>query len=149
MIDGVQIVHLRKIPDDRGKIMHIMKTSDEGFEQFGEVYCSTVYPGVIKGWHIHSKMTLNYTVIVGMIKFVLYDDRETSQTRGELQEIYMGEENYVRVTVPPKIWNGFMGIGTKESFVINLTDLPHDPNEISRVDSFDPSIPYTWKVMDR
>ncbi len=149
MINGVKIVSLRKFPDDRGKIMHIMKFTDEAFEKFGEVYCSTVYPGVIKGWHIHSKMTLNYAVIIGMIKFVLYDDRIDSPTRGELQEIYLGEENYVRVTVPPKIWNGFMGIGTRESFVINLTDLSHDPNEINRMDPFDHSIPYTWKVIDR
>jgi dTDP-4-dehydrorhamnose 3,5-epimerase len=148
-IHGVLIEPLKKIPDDRGRIMHIMKSTDSVFEKFGEVYCSTVYPGVVKGWHIHERMTLNYVVLKGMIKFVLYDDREDSPTKGIIQEIYMGDHNYVRVTVPPKIWNGFMGLGNEEALVINVTDIPHDPNEIRRQDPHKGSINYSWAVKDR
>ena len=127
MINGVIVTPLRRIPDDRGKIMHIMKSSDQDFHSFGEVYCSTVYPGVVKGWHLHKEMTLNYVVLKGKIKFVLYDGRKDSSTYGETQEIYIGEDNYVRVTVPPFVWNGFMGLGLEEAFVINFTDIPHSP----------------------
>jgi len=150
MIEGVIIKKLKKIPDDRGKILHIMKSTDEEFKKFGEVYCSTIYPNVVKGWHIHTKMTLNYVVLKGMIKFVLYDDRKNSSTYKKIHEVYMGDNNYVRVTVPPGVWNGFMGIGTKESFVVNFTDIPHDPSEIHRMDPHENTkIEYDWSVKDR
>jgi dTDP-4-dehydrorhamnose 3,5-epimerase len=148
-IDGVLITELRKICDDRGRVMHIVKAAEGGTVALGEVYCSTVYPGVVKGWHIHDRMTLNYVVLKGMIKFVCYDDREGSDTRGAIQEIVMGDHNYVRVTVPPRVWNGFMGLGTDEALVVNLTDIPHDPNEIHRCDPHTSPIPYQWAVSDR
>lgn len=150
MIEGVQITPRRIIPDDRGKIMHIMKSSDGQFTTFGEVYCSTVYPGIVKGWHMHKKMTLNYVVLKGNIKFVLYDDRPESSTYQELQEIVIGENQYVMVTVPPNVWNGFKGIGNEEAFVINFTDIPHDPDEIIRMDPHkNDLINYDWAVKDR
>lgn len=149
MIHGVTITPLKRIPDDRGSIMHILKASEPGFTTFGEVYCSTVYPGVIKGWHLHLRMTLNYVVIRGSIKFVLFDARPDSPTHGEVQEIVMGERNYVRVGVPPGVWNGFQGLGAEEAFVINVTDLPHDPAEIQRADPFTPQIPYSWQLKHR
>ena len=126
MINGVIITPLKRIPDDRGKIMHIMKNTDADFNTFGEVYCSTIYPGVVKGWHLHKLMTLNYVVLKGKIKFVLFDPRKDSTTYNQIQEIYLGEENYLRVTVPPNVWNGFMGIGMEEAFVVNFTDIPHE-----------------------
>ncbi len=150
MIQGVEITPRKVIPDDRGKIMHIMKSSDIQFNAFGEVYCSTVYPGVIKGWHLHKKMTLNYIVIKGNIKFVLYDDRSDSATYQQIQEIIIGENQYVMVTVPPYIWNGFKCIGTEEAFVINFTDIPHDTEEIVRMDPHkNEIIKYDWTVKDR
>lgn len=79
MIDGVKITPLLQIHDERGSVMHMLKSTDSAFEQFGEIYFSGVYPDVVKAWHIHSKMTLNYAVPVGKIKFVLYDDRKTAR----------------------------------------------------------------------
>ena len=103
MIDGVIITPLRQIPDERGKIMHMLRSDAPHFQQFGEIYFSCIYPGAIKAWHIHKVMTLNYAVVHGMIKFVLHDDRPDSPTRGETQEIFMGEQNYCLVTVPPMV----------------------------------------------
>ena len=122
MIEGVIVKELGRIPDDRGKILHIMKSSDEEYNKFGEVYCSTVYPGIVKGWHLHKEMTLNYVVLKGKIKFVLYDSRKESPTFGETQVVYIGDENYVRVTVPPYVWNGFMGVGLDEGFIVDPYD---------------------------
>jgi dTDP-4-dehydrorhamnose 3,5-epimerase len=150
MINGIKITQRRIIPDDRGKIMHIMKSSDELYNAFGEVYCSTVYPGVVKGWHLHKKMTLNYVVLKGNIKFVLFDPRTESSTYGNIQEIIIGENQYVMVTVPPNIWNGFKGIGLEEAFVINFTDIPHDSEEIIRMDPHNNGIiNYNWETIDR
>ena len=147
MIHGVTVKSLRRIPDERGYIMPMLRADDTDFEQFGEIYFSTVYPGVIKAWHLHSKMTLNYAVVVGMIKLVLHDDRENSPTRGKTQELFIGEENYQLVKIPPYVWNGFKGIGTRMAILANCATLAHDPEEIIRKSPFDPTIPYDWDVM--
>lgn len=150
MIEGVKVFPLKRIPDDRGKILHILKSSDEMFTTFGEVYCSTIYPGIVKAWHWHKEMMLNYVVIKGMIKFVLYDDRLNSPTYREFQEFYLGDENYARITVPPQVWNGFQCIGQTEAYVINITDIPHDPNEIKRLDpNNNEIISYDWIIKNR
>lgn len=149
MISGVQITPLRQIPDERGKIMHMLKAEDAHFQSFGEIYFSCVFPGAIKGWHIHTKMTLNYAVPHGDIKFVLYDDREGSPTKGEVAEIFMGQANYCLVTVPPLVWNGFKGIGTEMAVVANCSSISHDPEEIKRMDPFDKRIPYDWEIKHR
>lgn len=146
MIDGVVITPLRQIPDERGKIMHMLRADDPQFERFGEIYFSMVYPGVIKGWHLHQKMTLNYAVVVGMIKLVLYDPRPSSPTKGEVQEIFLGEQNYVRVKIPPGIYNGFKGVGATPALVANCATIPHDPAEIQRLDPFSKEIPYNWDL---
>jgi dTDP-4-dehydrorhamnose 3,5-epimerase len=145
-IDGVTVTPLRQIPDERGKIMHMLRSDAPHFKGFGEVYFSCVHPGAIKAWHIHSEMTLNYAVPWGMIKFVLYDDREDSPTKGVLQELFLGESNYSLVTVPPGVWNGFKGIADKMAIVANCTDIAHRPDEISRMDPFTDKIPYNWEL---
>ena len=146
MIEGVLIKPLRQIPDERGKIMHMLRADDPHFEKFGEIYFSIVYPEVIKGWHLHTKMTLNYAVVSGMIKLVLYDAREESPTKGELQELYIGEDNYALVRIPSGIYNGFKGIGVEPAIVANCSDIPHNPEEIQRVDPFSKDIPYDWDL---
>jgi len=147
MINGIKIKPLKKISDERGTIYHMMRVDDPDFERFGEVYFSTVYPGVVKGWHLHTKMTLNYAVISGMIKLVLYDDRKKSSTQGELMELFIGEDNYCLVVIPPGVWNGFKGIGTKTAIVANCSTIPHDPKEIKRMDPFkNKIINYDWTI---
>lgn len=146
MIAGVLIHPLRQIPDERGKIMHMLRCDDPHFERFGEIYFSVIYPGAIKAWHLHTEMALNYAVMAGRIKLVLYDGREGSATRGEVQEIFMGEDNYVLVRVPPLVHNGFKGVGTERAIVANCATIPHDPGEIRRIDPFTPDIPYDWAL---
>lgn len=149
MIDGVIITPLKQILDERGKVMHMLKATDPVFSSFGEIYFSCIYPNVVKAWHIHREMTLNYAVPHGRIKFVLFDDRNNSSTRGEIQEIYLGPDNYCLVTVPPMIWNGFKGIGSEMALVANCASIPHDPSEIERSDPNDGSIPYHWDLINR
>ena len=149
MIDGVIITPLKQIPDERGKVMHMLRKSDPHFKEFGEVYFSTIFPGVIKGWHLHSRMIINYAVVFGRIKLVCFDAREKSATKNEVQEIFVGPDNYNLVTVPPGVWNGFKGCGTTESIVCNCSSIVHDPNEITRLDPFDKSIPYDWALKHR
>lgn len=146
MIDGVVITPLRQIGDERGKVMHMLRSDSPVFRGFGEIYFSQVHPGVVKAWHLHHEMTLNYAVVHGKIKFVLYDDRPASPTRGEVQEIFISPDNYVLVTVPPMIWNGFKGVGDESAIVANCATIPHRADEIERKDPLDSGIPYDWEV---
>jgi dTDP-4-dehydrorhamnose 3,5-epimerase len=146
MIDGVLIVPLARIADERGAVMHMLRRTDPHFIQFGEIYFSRIYPGVVKGWHKHQEMTLNYACIQGRIKLVLYDDRADSPTNGEVMEIFLGPENHSLVQIPPGVWNGFKGLGRETSIVANCATHPHDPSRSSRLDPFDNDIPYDWGI---
>jgi dTDP-4-dehydrorhamnose 3,5-epimerase len=145
-IDGLTVRPLRRIPDERGAVLHMLRRDDEGFEAFGEIYFSLVYPGVVKGWHRHHEMTLNYAVPVGMVKLVVFDDRPGSPTNGELVELHTGELDYALVTIPPMVWNGFKGEGTVPALVANCATIPHRPDEIDRLDPFSERIPYDWSL---
>jgi dTDP-4-dehydrorhamnose 3,5-epimerase len=145
-IAGLRVRALRRIPDERGAVLHMMREDSEGFEHFGEIYFSMVYPGAIKAWHLHRRMTLNYAVPVGNIKLVCFDDRVDSPTRGVFAEMFIGELDYVLVTVPPLVWNGFKGIGSTAALVANCATIPHDPQEIVRKDPFTADIHYDWGI---
>ena len=100
--------------------MEMMRADDPFFQKFGQSYVSVAYPGVVKGWHLHQRMVLNYAVPHGSIKMVLYDDRDGSRTKGEVQEIFLGEQNHVLVQVPARVWNGFSGVSRPGENVIRL-----------------------------
>lgn len=146
MIDGVAVHPLRQIPDERGKVMHMLRADAPHFDRFGEIYFSVVYPGAVKAWHLHQRMTLNYAVVQGSIKLVLYDERDGSSTRGQLMELFVGEANYCLVTVPAGVWNGFKGIGGAPAIVANCATHPHDPEEIVRMEPGSGKIPYSWDL---
>jgi dTDP-4-dehydrorhamnose 3,5-epimerase len=145
-IDGVRVTPLRVMRDARGAIMHMLRRDDAHFERFGEIYFSWVNPGVVKGWHLHRVMTLNYAVPVGSVRLVLYDARERSATCGQIDELVLGadDDTYALVRVPPGIWNGFLGLGATPSLVANCATEPHDPAEIERRPPRWVGIPYQW-----
>lgn len=146
MIDGVIVKKLRKIPDERGAIYHMLRSDDPDFIQFGEIYFSIAYPNVIKGWHEHTKQTQNYAVIDGMIKLVLFDNRKNSKTYKSLNELFIGDLNYSLVTIPTGIIMGYKCIGNKTSILANCSTHPHDPNEMINYDPFGDKIPYDWNI---
>jgi dTDP-4-dehydrorhamnose 3,5-epimerase len=146
MIDGVKVIPLRKIVDERGKIMHMLKATDPHFIRFGEIYFSTAWPGTVKAWHIHQTMTLNNAVLSGHAKLVMYDLRESSPTKGELMEVYLGEDNHCLVQIPPGVANGYKAYGNKEVILANCGTEPHDPDEILRLPPFTDKIPYDWAL---
>jgi len=147
IIDGVNIVSLRKIPDERGTIFHMLRSSDKHFDEFGEIYFSKIYKGAIKGWHIHSLLNLNYCCISGMIKLVLYDIRPQSSTNGNLMELFIGDDNYCLVQIPKGIVNGHKGI-TETALLASCPNIPHDrlpKDEMTRIDTKTTKIPYHWE----
>lgn len=149
MIDGVIIKSLKKIPDDRGTIMKMQESSDDEFKGFGEIYFSTIYPDVIKGWHLHEKAILNYCVLTGMVKIILYDNRENSKTKNEIMEIYIGDKNYCLVQIPAGVWNAFKCVGNKEAILADLITITHKDDKIKRMDPHNCFIKYDWNLKDR
>jgi dTDP-4-dehydrorhamnose 3,5-epimerase len=144
MIQDVKILDLKIISDDRGKIMHMIRADSPSFKKFGEIYFSTIYENVVKGWHLHLKSTLNYVCIRGKVKLVLFDDRKDSKTKNKYQEIILSPENYFLVSIPPNIWNGFKGLDSNESIIANCLDNPHDEKEMVRKDSSDEYFNFKW-----
>ncbi|MGE5577748.1 MAG: dTDP-4-dehydrorhamnose 3,5-epimerase family protein, partial [Syntrophothermus sp.] len=119
MIDGVKIKQLKVIPDERGRLMEMLRADDDIFQKFGQVYMTTAYPGVVKAWHYHKKQTDNFVVVKGMMKIVLYDSREGSPTKGEVNEFFMGEHRQILLQIPPLVYHGFKCISETEAMVIN------------------------------
>ena len=144
MIQGVIITQLKKIDDERGSVMHMLRNDSEIFSKFGEIYFSISYPKAIKAWHMHKDMILNYACIEGKLKLVLYDDRADSKTFGKIQELTLSTDDYFLVTVPPLIWNGFVNIGNNNSILANCSSVPYRNDEIIRKSPFDKQIPYIW-----
>ncbi len=150
MIDGVKIKKLRVIPDERGRLMEILRSDDDFFTQFGQVYMTTAYPGVVKAWHYHKVQSDNMAVIRGLMKIVLYDSRRESKTFGEVNEFFAGEHNPVLIHIPPLVFHGFKCISTEEAVVINVPTEAYryrEPDEY-RVDPHTKDIPYDWNRRD-
>lgn len=144
MIHDVKITTLKIISDNRGKVMHMLRRDSSIFKNFGEIYFSTIYTNLIKGWHLHKEATLNYACVKGKVKLVLFDDRDSSPTKGKLYELILSPENYFLVTVPPNIWNGFKGLDKSESIIANCLTLPHNEKEMVRKEPNDKKFNYNW-----
>lgn len=148
MIDGVKVKKLSVFADERGRLTEMLRADDDIFIKFGQMYMTTAYPGVIKGWHFHKHQTDNFAVAKGMIKLVLFDSRESSPTRGQINEFFLGDHSPMLVRIPNLVYHGFKCIGTEEAIVINCVTEPYnakDPDEV-RLDPFDKSIPYDWEL---
>ncbi len=151
MIEGVKIKYLKVIPDERGRLMEVLRANEELFEKFGQVYITTAYPGVIKAWHYHKKQTDNMAVVKGMAKVVLYDNRPSSPTYGEINEFFVGEHNPILIRIPPLVCHGFKCIGTEEVILLNIPTESYNqlcPDEF-RIEPHSREIPYSWERKDR
>jgi len=150
MIAGAQVKQLRVIPDERGRLMEMLRCDDPIFKKFGQVYMTTAYPGVVKAWHYHKKQWDHFVCVRGMMKVVLFDAREESPTRGAINEFFIGEHNPILVQIPPLVYHGFKCISDCEAIVINCpTEVydHHTPDEF-RAPAHGGDIPYDWTRKD-
>ncbi|MCK4422386.1 dTDP-4-dehydrorhamnose 3,5-epimerase family protein [candidate division WOR-3 bacterium] len=150
LIEGVRVKKLKVIPDERGRLIEILRNDDDIFIKFGQVYITTAYSGVTKAWHYHKHQTDNFTVIKGMAKVVLYDDRENSPTKGMINEFFIGEHNPMLVRIPENVYHGYKCISTEEAIILNIPTNTYnytDPDEY-RADPHTNNIPYNWKRKD-
>jgi dTDP-4-dehydrorhamnose 3,5-epimerase len=150
MIDGVVVKRLKVIPDERGRLMEILRADEEIFQGFGQVYMTTAYPGVVKGWHYHKLQSDNMAVVQGMMKIVLYDSRKGSKTGGEVNEFFAGVHNPILVHIPPLVFHGFKCVSPDEAIVVNTPTEAYnyrEPDEF-RIDPHSNEIPYDWNRKD-
>ncbi len=150
LIDGVSVKKLKVIPDERGRLMEILRSDDSSFTRFGQVYMTTGYSGVVKAWHYHKKQTDNFCVVHGMMKVVLYDSREESPTFGFVNEFFIGEHNPALITIPPFVYHGFKTISESEAVLINVPTELYDyaqPDE-HRIPPNSEEVPYNWERRD-
>lgn len=150
MIAGVAVKHLKLIPDERGRLMEILRCDEEVFARFGQVYMTTTYPQVVKAWHYHKKQDDFIVCVKGMLKLVLYDEREGSSTLGEINEFFVGEHNPLLVKVPKMVYHGWKCVSQEEAIVINVPTEAYDPKapDEYRLDPHNNNIPYRWARKD-
>ena len=143
-IEGIEITKLKIISDHRGSVMHMLRNDSKVFEKFGEIYFSTVTKNGIKAWHLHKEATLNYVCVKGVVKLVLFDDRDLSSTKGKYQEFILSPKNYFLITIPPNIWNGFKNLDNEESIIANCLNIPHNEKEMVRESHDSENFNFDW-----
>ena len=150
LIDGVETKELTVHADERGRLMEMLRSDDPFFAKFGQAYLTTAYPGAVKAWHYHQKQVDHFTCVRGMMKVVLYDDREGSPTRGTVNEFFIGEHNPMLVRIPAGVYHGFKCISEHEALIVNVpTEVYHyDQPDEYRIPAHDPKIPYDWARQD-
>lgn len=148
MIDGVITKKLKVVPDERGRLMEIMRSDDDSFEKFGQLYMTTNYPGAIKAWHYHAKQVDFVACVKGMIKLVMFDSRDESPTKGEINEFFIGDHNPMMVRIPNDVYHGWKCVSETESMVVNCPTELYDyksPDE-HRLPYDTETIPYNWDI---
>lgn len=148
MIRDVEVRKLNPHADERGCLTEILRSDDEMFDKFGQIYVSQNYPGVIRAWHYHKKQNDFWAVVKGMVKAVLYDARKDSPTFGEVQEVFLGEQNMVLLKIPIGVMHGYKTIGVEPSLLLNLPTEAYDPAEPDeyRLPYNTDEIPYDWDI---
>lgn len=134
MLDGIKTTKLKIISSIDGMVMHGVKKIDDNFIDFGEMYFSTVKYNSIKAWKLHKQMTMNLIVPSGEVLFNFFDERKNSKTYQQNFKILLSIDNYLRLTVPPKIWFGFKGISKNLNLICNVSNIIHNDNEVARKD---------------
>jgi len=150
MIQDVKIKRLKVIPDERGRLMEMLRADDDIFMKFGQVYMTTAYPRVVKAWHYHKKQWDHFVVVKGMMKVVLYDGREGSSTYKEINEFFLGDHHPILLQIPPLVYHGFKCISETEAIVVNIPTEAYryeEPDEY-RMDPHSKEIPYDWARKD-
>jgi dTDP-4-dehydrorhamnose 3,5-epimerase len=148
MIDGVSIKNLQVNADERGHLVEVFRKDWDLYElEPAMSYYSLSYPGVVRAWHRHTRGQIDHFVCPsGRIKVAVYDDREGSPTRGELNTFVIGEHNQQAIRLPGDCWHGFKVVGNEQAILINFPTKLYDyddPDE-ERLPSDTDAIPMSW-----
>ncbi len=150
LIEGVVLKDITLYADERGFLVELMRFNDEDMRasNIKQIIASYSYPGVVKGWHLHTRQEDRLVCVKGMVKLVLYDYRSDSPTYGQINEIFMGEYHPRAVFIPPGIFHGVKNIGQDIAVVIGMPSLLYDPDNVDEIRVHPVQnniIPYDWE----
>lgn len=140
-LNDILLTPLNQIEVKGGDVSHALKESSVGYRGFGEAYFSSVEKGAIKAWKLHKKMHMNLIVPVGVVRFVFCLN---NKLKNDFRIEEIGSLNYSRITVPPGIWFGFMGLAEQKSLILNITNIEHDQNEVEKLNA--DLIDFDWYI---
>lgn len=149
MIKGVEIKDLKALTDERGFLMEMLRSDDPVFEKFGQVYVTCCKYGVAKAWHYHKEQTDHFVTVFGKALVVLYDMREDSPSKGEVQEFVLEappSKKTILLKIPKMVAHGFTATEKDEARIINVPTLMYNydtPDEY-RFPWNSQEIPYKW-----
>ncbi|GAC1656119.1 MAG: dTDP-4-dehydrorhamnose 3,5-epimerase family protein [Candidatus Dormibacteraceae bacterium] len=141
MIEGVVLKDLVTNSDERGFFREVIRESDEFFGPFGQWSHSLMYPGTAKAWH-HHRSQIDWWYAIGSLKVALYDLRESSATRGELMEFFLGDRFAKCVRIPPGVAHGCRAL--ELTHLLYITSNVYNPDDEGRIPHDDPAIGYDW-----
>lgn len=144
MIEGVKVKELVRHEDYRGYFQEIFRTDDGLVDKIAQVSLSITKPGIIKAFHWHKYQDDCFYVLSGKIRLVLYDAREDSKTKGQLQDFVLGDPHNQIVLIPARVLHGYKVLGEKEAALIYATNNAYNSNnpDEGRVPFDDPKINY-------
>ena len=151
MIAGVELKPLVRHADDRGYLAELLRSDEPIFSGFGQANVTLTYPGVVKAWHYHKQQDDLWACVSGMIRAGMYDLREGSPTFGEVQEVYMGDQNPVLLKIPLGVAHGYKVVDNGPAILLYFVTLPYDrehPDEY-RIPWDSPDIPFDWSLQNR
>jgi dTDP-4-dehydrorhamnose 3,5-epimerase len=141
VIEGVQLIPLRKFEDERGWFTEIRRESamPKPTRQTNVVFSRR---GVIRGLHYHERGQDDlFVCLQGMVRVVLLD-RES----GETFSVDIGDDNPAAVYVPGQLAHGYEAL-TDALFCYEVTEEydPDDPDE-REVAWNDPRVRHLWST---
>jgi dTDP-4-dehydrorhamnose 3,5-epimerase len=145
-IDGVIVVRLKKVLNERGHLLEVQRNDDSHFPGFGQVYLTATNPGIVKAWYRHHRQIDQIALAQGTLRLALFDSRETSPTQGQVQELTISDDQPALVQIPTGVWHGFQALGTTPALLLHLNTLPfnfQDTDE-DRLPATSTEIPFCW-----
>ncbi len=144
------VKELKVIPDQRGRLMEMLRADEAIFAGFGQVYLTTTLPGVVKAWHLHKQQTDQVVCVAGMIQLALYDDRRDSPTWGQINQFFLGVNRPLLVRIPPFVYHGWKCVSLEEALIVNTVTRPYNPSQPDefRLDPHQSFIPFDWSKVD-
>ena len=141
MIDGIEVIPLRRFEDERGWFSELMRASrlPKEVRQSNLVFSRK---GVIRGLHYHERGQDDlFACVSGMVRVVVLD-RES----GEVFSEDIGDENPVAVYVPGHHAHGYEAL-TDCLFLYHVTEEydPDDPDEHGLCWA-DPRVKHVWST---
>ena len=118
-------------------ILKLINNKSINFQEFGELYISSVNYKEIRGWKYHKKMISNIFILSGKFKFVFF-----IEDRNYFKEIRIDEKENNNLYIPPKVWFAFQGLSNGMNSLLNLSNIIHSDDEVINKDIN--TLSYEW-----